>query len=124
MTYKLKPLFILIFLAFLCSTVIAQKKEETKNEEMQKGKVTKTTEDQTKIQDKELKLFMDKIEIEGRLEKPQAVFIIPGKNPEIDDIRIRRSFFNNIFRSVERKGSIITKINAKPVKDRKDYIPW
>ncbi len=91
---------------------------------MNKEKETTTAEDQPNIQDKELKIFMDKIEVIGRLEKPQAVFIIPGKNPEIDDIRIHRSFFNNIFRTVERKGSIITKIDTKPKKDRKDYIPW
>ena len=76
------------------------------------------------IQDGELKLLLDKIEIIGELEKPQAVFIIPGKNPEIDDIRIKRSFFNDIFRTVERKGRIVSKIQTQPTQDRKDYIPW
>ncbi|NOY59648.1 MAG: hypothetical protein GXO75_12080 [Calditrichaeota bacterium] len=119
MKFKLVRLFILFLLALVSATGFAQKKEEPKKE-----KVTKSAEDQPNIQDKELKIFMDKIEVIGRLEKPQAVFIIPGKNPEIDDIRIRRSFFNNIFRTVEKKGSIVTKIDTKPVKDRKDYIPW
>ena len=123
MKFKLVPLFILFFLALVSTTGFAQKKEEPKKEQ-EKEQVTKSAEDQPNIQDKELKIFMDKIEVIGRLEKPQAVFIVPGKNPEIDDIRIRRSFFNNIFRTVERKGSIVTKIDTNTVKDRKDYIPW
>ena len=76
------------------------------------------------IKDGEIRLLLDKIEIIGELEKPQAVFIIPGTNPEIDDIRIQRSFFNNIFRTVERKGRVISKIQTQPIDDRKDYIPW
>ena len=43
------------------------------------------------------------------MEKPQAVFIIPGKSPEIDDIRIERSFFSDIFRTVEKKGRAVSK---------------
>lgn len=121
MKSEFKFFIILFFFALLSATGFAQEKEEPKKE---KEQVTKSAEDQPNIQDKELKIFMDKIEVIGRLEKPQAVFIIPGKNPEIDDIRIRRSFFNNIFRTVERKGSIVTKIDKQPVKDRKDYIPW
>lgn len=69
-------------------------------------------------------MLLDKIEVIGELEKPQAVFIIPGKNPEIDDIRIKRSFFTNIFRKVERRGRIVSKIQTQPTEDRKDYIPW
>ncbi len=69
------------------------------------------------------KVFLDKIEIEGRLEKPQAVFIIPGSNPEIDDINIERAFFNEIFRPVERKGRATAR-PAAPGRERKDVIPW
>jgi hypothetical protein len=75
------------------------------------------------VDDGSAKVFMDKIEIEGRLEKPQAVFIIPGTNPEIDDINIDRTFFNEIFRSMEKKGRAVTK--PAPVgQERKDVIPW
>ena len=77
-----------------------------------------------KLKDKDVKLFIDKIEIQGRLEKPQAVFIIPGDNPEIDDISIKRSFFDAIFRPVEKEGRIQTKISMEPIKGRSDYIPW
>ncbi len=73
--------------------------------------------------DENNKVFLDKIEIEGRLEKPQAVFIIPGSNPEIDDINIERAFFNEIFRPVERKGRATARPTA-PGQERKDVIPW
>ena len=45
---------------------------------------------------------MDRIEILGRIEKPQTVFIIPGKDDTINDIQIDRSFFREIFRAVEK----------------------
>lgn len=51
---------------------------------------------------KDVKLFLDKIEILGRIDKPQAVFIVPGSDPEVEDIQIDRSFFKEIFRSVEK----------------------
>ncbi|OPZ68148.1 MAG: hypothetical protein BWY83_02398 [bacterium ADurb.Bin478] len=75
------------------------------------------------VVDENNKVFLDKIEIEGRLEKPQAVFIIPGSNPEIDDINIERAFFNEIFRPVERKGRVTARPTA-PGQERKDVIPW
>jgi hypothetical protein len=49
-----------------------------------------------------LKLFLKNIEILGRVEKPQTVFIVPGTDPTVDDIQIGRSFFKEIFRSVEK----------------------
>jgi hypothetical protein len=76
------------------------------------------------VDDGAVRMLLDKIEIEGRLEKPQAVFIIPGRNPEIDDINIERSFFNDIFRPVEKKNQTITKQNQVGTQDRKDVIPW
>jgi len=50
---------------------------------------------------KSQKIFLDEIEILGKIEKPQAIFILPGKDPIIDDIHIDRSFFKEIFRPVE-----------------------
>jgi hypothetical protein len=47
-------------------------------------------------------IFLDSIEIQGRVEKPQTVFILPGKDPEVDSIQIDRSFFPEIFRKVEK----------------------
>ena len=75
------------------------------------------------VDDGSIKLFLDKIEVVGQLEKPQAVFILPGSAPEIDDIRIERSFFKEIFRPVEKKGQIVAKSTGEK-KERKNYIPW
>ena len=115
-------LFIIISVPFIS---IAQESGVTPEKSIETGEQTEaTTSEIPTIQDGELKLLLDKIEVIGELEKPQAVFIIPGVNPEIDDIRIKRSFFNSIFRNVERKGRIISKIQTQPTQDRKDYIPW
>ena len=113
-------LFHILAIIIIATPGFAQNKEKREDKKEQNQVQPKAP----KINDSQLKMFMDKIEIVGELEKPQAVFIIPGKNPEIDDIRIRRSFFNNIFRKVEHKGKIITKIQTEPAKNRKDYIPW
>ena len=48
------------------------------------------------------RIHLEDIEIEGRLEKPQTVFILPGKDPEVDTIQIDRSFFKEIFRKVDK----------------------
>jgi len=54
------------------------------------------------LEKKDMKIFLDKIEILGRIEKPQTVFILPGRDPTVDDIQIDRSFFKEIFRTVEK----------------------
>ena len=76
------------------------------------------------LDDHSVKLFLDKIEVEGKLEKPQAVFIIPGVNPEVEDFRIERSFFDDIFRPIEKKGHAIVKPLIDTETRRKDVIPW
>jgi len=50
----------------------------------------------------EVKLFLDKIDILGRIEKPQTAFIVQGKDPSVDEVQIDRSFFREIFRKVEK----------------------
>lgn len=77
---------------------------------------------ETPVADDAIKLFLDKIEIMGELEKPQAVFIIPGVDPTIDDIKIDRSFFNEIFRSVEKLEKT-RQIKKEETKDL-HYLPW
>ena len=71
-----------------------------------------------------MKLFLDNIEVTGQLEKPQAVFFIPGTNPGIDDIQIDRSFFESIFRPVEKKNLITPNLPPEPVKESNNGIPW
>ncbi len=66
-----------------------------------------------------VKIFVNKIEVLGRLEKPQAVFIVPGSDPRVDDIGIDRSFFQEIFRPVER-DAVRKMLDPHAV----DYIPW
>ena len=48
------------------------------------------------------RLFLDKVEVLGTVAKPQALFIIPGRDPQVDGIEIDRSFFREIFRPYEK----------------------
>ena len=80
--------------------------------------------DASNVQEENVKLFIDKIEVQGRLEKPQAVFILPGQTPTIDDIQIERSFMNEIFRPVEKRTTFETKHKPEKSKSRKDVIEW
>ena len=77
--------------------------------------------DQEKIDDDAMKLFLNKIEIYGKIAKPQTVFIIPGSDPRVDGLRIERRFFNDIFRTVEE--STLRKQKIK-VQRSKDHILW
>ncbi|MDZ7339269.1 MAG: hypothetical protein ONB30_12085 [candidate division KSB1 bacterium] len=77
-----------------------------------------TSRDPSVVEDA-VKVFVNKIEVLGRLEKPQAVFIVPGSDPRVDDIGIDRSFFQEIFRPVER-DAVRKTLNRHAL----DYIPW
>ena len=117
---------VLIFFWALNGAVAAQENKE-KPEQIPAQQETGQKSPQQEapaVDDQSIKLFLDKIEVEGRLEKPQAVFIIPGTNPEIDDIRIERSFFEEIFRPIEKKGRAITRPAPELDTNRKDVIPW
>ncbi len=73
----------------------------------------------------DVNLFIDKIEIRGELEKPQAVFVLPGQTPDIDDIQINRSFFKELFRPVEKRHTVETKYSPDDgIYYRKDVIEW
>ena len=76
------------------------------------------------IQNNDVKLFIDKIEVEGRLEKPQVMLFLPGQTPEIDDIQIERSFMKNIFRPVEKRITVETKFRAEYTSKQKSVIEW
>ncbi len=115
----MKPLWTLIALVTMISSIPAIADDTQRNDEKRV-----VSEEPPPVKDDAIKLFLDKIEVVGELEKPQAVFIIPGNSPEIDDIRIERSFFKNIFRPVERKALIITNTDDEKRKPRKDVIPW
>ncbi|MDZ7362178.1 MAG: hypothetical protein ONB46_15850 [candidate division KSB1 bacterium] len=51
---------------------------------------------------KNVRIFLDKVEVLGSIAKPQALFIIPGSDPKVDGIQIDRSFFREIFRPMEK----------------------
>ncbi len=76
---------------------------------------------QTSINNKTVRTFLDKIEIYGRIAKPQTVFIIPGADPRVDGIRIERRFFSDIFRKVEK--STLRKQKKKEQRN-KDHLLW
>jgi len=77
--------------------------------------------DENKVSDKDIKLFLNQIEIYGQIAKPQTVFIIPGTDPRVDGLRIDRHFFSHIFRPVEK--STLRRVRIKQGKD-KDHILW
>ncbi|HNR68536.1 MAG TPA: hypothetical protein PKN04_12445 [bacterium] len=112
---------IIALLLLLLVSVVATAQE--KPQETEKTVTASEPAAEPRVDDGSIKLFLDKIEVVGQLEKPQAVFIIPGSAPEIDDIRIERSFFKEIFRTVEKRGQIIPKTSVEK-KERKNYIPW
>ncbi len=51
---------------------------------------------------KNVRIFLDKVEVLGSVAKPQALFILPGNDPKVDGIQIDRSFFREIFRPMEK----------------------
>ena len=119
-TIKKRARLILVF-ALMAPMIIvgqeAEKKSEPKNQ--------KTAEaEKPDIKNNDVKLFIDKIEIEGRLEKPQVMLFLPGQTPEIDDIQIERSFMKNIFRPVEKRITVETKFRAEYSKNQKSVIEW
>jgi len=88
-------LFLLLFL--LSASGWAQERKSAPMDSVQAE-----VEQQLEKKQKDVKIFLEKIEILGRIEKPQTVFILSGKDPAVDDIHIDRSFFKEIFRSIEK----------------------
>ena len=110
---NLKPLTITSLVVF--ATLIA---------EAQTQSTAGDTTQSTQVSQENVKIFIDKIEVEGQLEKPQAVFILPGQTPDIDDIQIERSFIKEIFRPVEKRITVETQYKPEYSKKRKDVIEW
>ena len=110
---KRKAIFTLSVLLFFCcfdnAVVFAQEKKENK---------PVTEQDKTKKKET-LKLLMDQIEVRGWIEKPQTIFVVPGVNPEVDDIVLDRSFVNEILRPMDK-----TKFERLNVKRKKRVSLW
>jgi len=79
---------------------------------------TSAQSDQTK-KEAALRLLLDQIEVKGWIEKPQMVFVVPGVNPEIDDIVLDRSFLNEMMRPLDKD-----QFEKQKVLNQKMVIPW
>jgi len=111
--------FVLIF-GFFLTHVSAQEKMPITNHASDED----TVRVQNSLPAQNEKIFIEKIEVEGKLEKPQAVFILPGQTPAIDDIQIERSFLTELFRPVEAKTTFETVHNPTVYRLRKDVLDW
>ncbi len=121
---KFAILYAVIILLFINSSLYSQESGNNTLSENSTINSPVISNDSLNIDNENIKMFIDKIEVNVQLEKPQALFILPGTTPDIDDIQIEHSFFNEIFRPVEKRGRIQTSLTTEPAKDRKDYIPW
>ena len=68
---------------------------------------------------KNVRIFLDKVEVLGIVAKPQALFILPGSDPRVDGIQIDRSFFREIFRPMEKD-----RFPRTSPKSPRGQIPW
>lgn len=68
---------------------------------------------------KNVRIFLDKVEVLGSIAKPQALFIIPGNDPKVDGIQIDRSFFREIFRPMEKD-----RFPRSTRRNPRGHIPW
>jgi hypothetical protein len=68
---------------------------------------------------KNVRIFLDKVEVLGSVAKPQALFILPGSDPRVDGIQIDRSFFREIFRTIEKD-----RFPGNSSKYPRGQIPW
>lgn len=105
--------------AMVVSAPAQQKPVEEKLNKIVSDVEQKATGRDPSVVEEAVKIFVKKIEVLGRIEKPQAVFIVPGTDPRVDDIAIDRSFFQEIFRPVERDG-----VRRTLNRHARDYIPW
>ncbi|MCI0511620.1 hypothetical protein L0128_00215 [candidate division KSB1 bacterium] len=85
---------VLLLLLWNCPVLFAQTPKPGKSDSKVENKVD--------LKDEKVAQFLETLEIFGRVEKPQTVFIIPGKDPRVDDINIKREFFKEIFRTIEK----------------------
>jgi len=68
---------------------------------------------------KTIKLFLDQIEVQGWIDRPQMVYVVPGINPEVDDILLDRSFLDEILRPLDKD-----KFERQKLIRKKIVIPW
>ena len=100
--------FALVFVFLCCGVISAAESQQDK-------KISSPPQKEVQ-QDKEgSKLVLDNIKIEGRIEKPQTVFILPSRDTVVDDVLIDRSFFKEIFRKIEKDQLVDASVrSARP----------
>jgi len=109
-TLFLGVMTIVLFVSTLNLNQVQATPQDSKD--LEKGSLEIRNEDEAK--------FLQGFEIFGRVEKPQTVFIIPGQDPSVDDIIIKREFFKEIFRPVEKPT-----VTSKESKSNQPvYIPY
>lgn len=113
---------VLVLVIFLTLSALVNGQNSDKNPTLNEAPIEETK--KPDIQNNDVKLFIDKIEVEGRLEKPQVMLFLPGQTPEIDDIQIERSFMKKIFRPVEKRITVETKYRTEYTKNQKSVIEW
>lgn len=84
-----------------CRTASAQEKTKAPQEKITAPDTAAIVEPTINDSTQRARLFLDKIEVLGTIAKPQALFILPGNDPEVEGLQIDRSFFREIFRPVE-----------------------
>lgn len=102
---------VLLFTVFMSTSVNAQTVPDSVK--------TKTVQDST-TKKRSLKMLLEQIEIQGWVEKPQMVYVIPGLNPEIDDIILDRSFLIEILRPLRKDRFEKQKVSRR----KRTVIPW
>jgi len=85
----------------LLLAAIAAASLSARQEQPATADTTQNKEFDVKQRQQDVKMFLDKIEILGKIDKPQTVFIVPGQDSNVDDIQIDRAFYPEIFRNVE-----------------------
>ena len=73
-----------------------------------------------KLSPESVKILLDKIDVRGWIEKPQMVYVVPGVNPEIDDIVLDRSFLDEIMKPISKEDFE----KQKFAKTKRMAIPW
>jgi len=101
---------LIIFFISIVSELQAQEKLQSQQNVIQ---------DTSKV-NKRIKLLLRQIEVRGWIEKPQMVYVVPGVNPEIDDILLDRSFLDEILRPLDKEKFEKQKLILR----RKVVIPW
>ena len=92
---------------------------QTPRVEAQEQNQQKVARQDTTTRKRSIKLFLKQIEVQGWIDRPQMVYVVPGINPEVDDILLDRSFLDEILRPLDKD-----KFEQQKLVRKKIVIPW